>query len=172
MCRITGSAARHRLPLFVLILFAGTASAQVVPDPETHFRQYGTAHATFGIGRCSHGYTNISVAGGGDVFLWRGITLGGEAGYFRFTGESGFGIATINAGYNFANRRRPGKFEPYVNISAIGIGFAPGGSAGAGSLGGGVNTWISRSVGIRTEARLYVVGDEPIAMFRVGLSFR
>ncbi len=175
MHRATRFTARRALRLTLpgsLLLFAATLPAQVLPDTPKPFRQYGTAHVTFGIGSCQHGYANVSFAGGGDAFLWRGITLGGEAGYFRFTGESGFGIGTINVGYNFANRKSPGRFEPYANFGLLGIGFAAGGVAPAGSLGGGVNTWITRKVGIRTEFRVYAVAEEAIAMFRVGLSFR
>jgi hypothetical protein len=134
----------------------------------------GNGWVAFGIGQCQHRVTNISFSGGGDAFLWRGLTAGGEIGYYNFPQDrsAGFGIANANLGYHWVNRRNPGKWEPFVNAGIIGAGFAGGGAAASSGLGAGVNYWIKPRVALRTEARVTGFAEEAIVIFRIGLTFR
>lgn len=137
------------------------------------YRYNGNGYLTFGIGQCQHRVTNMSVGGGGEGFLWRGLTLGGDIGYFRFVGRGTyhFGMSTLNVGYNFAPRRRLNRVDPFVNGGVVGVAFGPG-VAQAGSVGGGVNLWVKPKVGVRMEGRVAGFAGEALAMFRVGLVFR
>ncbi len=133
---------------------------------------YGSGYAALGLGSCMHGVTNVSFAGGGDAFLYRGLTLGGDIGHYRFVerGGNGFGIGGVNAGYHFVNRRRAARIEPFVS-AGLAMAFGNGSSPG-GSFGGGVNYWFSRRIGLHLEGRAYGFAGEALAKFRVGISFR
>jgi hypothetical protein len=155
----------------LLIVMAGLAAplgAETVGDKP----YYGSGYAVLGLGSCVHGVGNVSVAAGGEGFLYRGLTLGGEIGHYRFVerSSSGFGIAGVNAGYHFVNRRRPGRVEPFVS-GGLAAAFRSAVTPGV-TFGGGVNYWFSRRVGVRLEGRGYGFAGEAIAKFGVGISFR
>lgn len=138
------------------------------------YRYNGSGYVTYGMGICQHRVTNVSAGAGGEGFLWRGLTLGGDIGYYRFIerGRYAIGATTLNVGYNFANRSRAGRFDPFVNAGVLGLAFGAGGAARAMALGGGTNFWFKRRLGLRTEARLAGIAGEVLVMFRVGLAFR
>lgn len=170
---MSGSACR-KLPLAALV-FVPVLVAQATPPTlpgSSPFRYNGAGFVTLGVGGCRHGVSNVSVSGGGDAFLWRGLTLGGDIGYYRFTNSSRpFGIASLNIGYNFADRNTPGRWEPFLAVGFPGVAFA-GGATPALSAGGGVHYWFHRKVGLRTEFRATIVEDDALSMFRIGFSFR
>jgi hypothetical protein len=153
------------LPLAAVLL-------QGADDPEPG-RYYASGYLAAGFGRCQHGVTNVSIAGGGDGFLWRGLTLGGDVGAYAFTdsGRYRFGLATLNVGYSFGNRNRRGRFEPFVNAGVVGLAFGPG-VAQAAAAGGGLHYWFKPRVGLRTEFRFVGIADEVLTIFRIGVSFR
>jgi hypothetical protein len=157
-----------------LALLSMAASVMAADGGAGTFRYNGSSYVTFGVGACQHGYANTGVAGGGDGFLWKGIALGGDIGYFRFVerGSRGFGLANVNIGYHFVNRRKPTRLDSFVSTSVLGAGFSGGGLARSGALGGGVNYWFRPRIGLRTEGRVYGFGGEALVMFRIGLSFR
>ncbi len=159
--------------LFAGLLFTLAAGLACGQDGEGR-RYNGSGYATFGVGGCQHRYVNLSVSGGGEAFLWRGLSLGGEVGYYQFRdwGNSSFGIATLNPGYHFTDRRLDSKFDPYVTVGLLGVGFTSRWHTGAGSLGAGLNYWLKNRIGIRAEGRIYGVSEEVIAKFRIGLVFR
>ena len=167
---IPGKAAR----LTLLAAIAVLASPAAENTTAESFRYNGSGYVTFGVGRCQHQYTNLSVSGGGQGFLWKGLALGGDIGYYQFQDQNnqGYGIGTLTVGYHFVNRDKPGRFDPFVSAGVPGVVFARGGVAAAASLGGGVTYWFKPRIGLRTEARVHVFGEEAIAMFHVGLSFR
>ncbi|MCL5745884.1 MAG: hypothetical protein M1541_18490, partial [Acidobacteria bacterium] len=77
--------------------------------------------------------------------VWRGVTSGGEVGYWRFIGpgEPGFGVFTLNAGYHFVDRRKFKRFDPFVNAAVLGLGVSSRGGVGSyGGVGGGLNYWF------------------------------
>lgn len=154
------------LPMAALLLQAAGPS-------EKPYRYNGSAYITAAFGACQHGVPNIGAAGGGEGFLWRGLTLGGEIGAYRFVERSGgaFGITTLNIGYSFADRNRRGRLEPFVNAGVLGMAFGPG-TAHAGGFGGGLNYWFHPKFGLRTEGRAMGLPGEALVMFRVGVSFR
>jgi len=143
-------------------------------EPEKPFRYNGSGYAYFNIGACQHGYRLSGGGGGGEAFLWRGLTVGGDAGYHQFTDGWGFGLLTLNLGYHFVDRKKPKKLAPFVNFSLLGGAVAEGGHSGAGYLGGGLNYWFKERIGLRSEVRLNVLaaGEEVVGAFYIGVSFR
>ena len=153
--------------LFLMMVMAGTLAGQEKP-----FQYNGNGHVYFSSGVCQHGYKHIGAGGGGGAFLWRGLTLGGSAGYHQFVDDFGFGLASLDVGYHFTDRKRPKRFDPFVNLSPVGVVFASG-AAGTGGVGGGVNYWFKERLGLRTEVRVQVIGvEESVVMFRIGVNFR
>ncbi len=174
MLRLTEASRGAALRLCVLASL-GWGHARAADGTIAPFRYNGNAYVAYGIGTCMHGVTNTSVAGGGEGFLWRGLTLGGDVGYYRFVerNSKGFGIATLETGYHFVNRDAPGRFDPFVSAGLVGAAFAPGGGAiQTASAGGGMNYWFKRRVGLRTEVRISGNSDDALILFRIGFSFR
>lgn len=161
---------------FRLALLA-SAAGLLAPAVGQNVKPYsydGGGYVAYGIGACQHGVKNVSVGLGGQAFVWRGLSVGGDIGYYRFVerNNSGFGVATLDVGYHFVDRRKPGKVDPYFGAGVVGAAFAPGGAIPAVAFSGGVNYWFKPRLGLHTGFRLGVMGGEAIAMFRAGLSFR
>ena len=137
------------------------------------FRYDWNGQVGFVLGTCWHGYTLTGAGGGGEVFVWRGLTLGGDLAAQRFVAHDPvFGLLSTNVGYHFVNRLRPAKVDPFVNW-IIGGAFAEGFFVGANGIGGGLNYWFREGMGLRTEARFQVAdAEEGLLMFRIGLAFR
>ncbi len=131
-------------------------------------------NATFGAGTCQHGVANVSLGGGVNALLWRGLNVGIDAGSYSFVKGNirPALVSTINVGYQFGNRTTTGKVNPFADFGILGLAAGPGGYAPAASLGGGVNYWLKPRLALRTEFRAYAIGEEAIAMFRIGIAFR
>jgi hypothetical protein len=158
-----------------LLLAATAAGLCSADEPETAApKPYnGSSYVTFGAGTCQHQITNLSGGGGAEGFVWRGLSLGADAGYFRFqNGGVGFGIGNLDIGYHFVNRKRPGKVDPFVRGTVAGLAASTGGAAAAWGAGGGVNYWFKPRVAFRTEFRVHAIAGERIAMGRIGFAFR
>lgn len=158
---------------FGAILGVAALTLEAADPPEKPYRYYGSGYVVASIGSLQEEALPIYVfAGGGDAFLWRGITLGADIGYHRFSPGVAFGLTTLNVGYSFANRNQRGKFEPFANIGLLGAAFTGRGAAAAVALGGGLNYWFRPRVGFRAEVRTTGVDELNMVMIRVGLSFR
>jgi hypothetical protein len=156
----------------MLLAVPGWLAAQDTPKP---FRYNGNGYVFFSTGTCIHRYLNLGGGVGGEGFLWRGLTLGGEIGYYRFPADrnAGYGLFTIGPGYHFVNRHTAAKWDPYVGVGLIGAAFAPGGFVGSGSMGGGVNYWFKERMGLQTGVQVQVLNrSDAVIAFRVGLTFR
>ncbi|MFB3779143.1 MAG: hypothetical protein ACE141_16110 [Bryobacteraceae bacterium] len=144
----------------------------VAQEPAKPVRYNGNGYAYFNAGACQHGYRLVGVGGGGEFFLWRGLTLGGDIGHHRFSDGWGFSLATLDVGYHFVNRRQPKRIDPFVTFSALGVAVSEG-ITSAGHLGGGLNYWFKSRVGLHAEVRLTVVAaEEAITALHIGVSFR
>jgi hypothetical protein len=162
---------RASLALSALLILPPCLRAQEAPKP---FRYDWNGHASFVLGTCWHGYTLTGGGGGGEVFVWRGLTLGGDLAAQRFVeGDPVFGLLSTNVGYHWVNRQRPARFDPFIHW-IIGGAFTEDLWTGAHGMGGGLNYWFREGMGLRTEARFQVAGnaEEGLLMFRIGLSFR
>jgi hypothetical protein len=158
--------------ILAMTLLSIPAWPQTEPAVKT-FKYNGNGYTFFSAGACLHGYANVGVGGGGEAFIWRGLTIGAEIGYYRFTAyrNAGYGVATVYPGYHFVDRKKPVKWDPYVNGTVLGLGFARG-RAAAGHLGVGVNYWFKEKIGLQTGVQFQAIGCEPLVLFRVGLTFR
>lgn len=157
----------------LLVLMAWLPAAQGA-ETDAPSRYSGSGYVAMGVGGCIHNVANVSVVGGGDAFVFRGLALGGEIGYYQFVENrgAGFGVTALNVGYHFVNRQRPGRVEPFVSAGVLGAAFR-GSAVAAGSVGGGINYWFSRKAGLRLEGRAYGFGEgEGLFKFHIGLSFR
>ena len=175
-CLNLGQAVSMKRTLFSLTmpLLPGALYAQD-QDSEKLFRYNGYGYAFFSGGASQHAYRNVGAGGGGEGFLWRGLTLGGEIGYFRFPADrnAGYGVFTIGPGYHFVNRSEPARIDPYVHVGLIGGVLAPCCFARAGSVGGGVNYWFKEKLGLQIGGQLQVLAvEEAVVAFRIGLTFR
>jgi hypothetical protein len=159
--------------ILAMTLFSIPAWPQAEPAVKT-FKYNGNGYTFFSAGACQHKYTNIGVGGGGEGFIWRGLTIGGEIGYYRFPADrgAGYGVAAFGPGYHFVDREEPKKWDPWVSATVLGLGFASGGMAAAPRLGGGVNYWFKEKVGLQTGVQIQGLGEEGLVLFRVGLTFR
>jgi hypothetical protein len=115
---------------------------------------------------------------GGEGRIYKGLAAGAEIGGLMPIGQSswastdGLGIFSVNGYYHFANATRSGKLIPFVTA-----GVTTAGNLGWAerwfNVGGGVDYWFKKRVGLRVEFRDQVDANhyEPIhfAGLRVGL---
>jgi hypothetical protein len=160
------------LPAILVLVTPVLLRAQ---ETEGAFRYRGSGYFTFGGGACQHGVGHIAAGGGAEGFVVKGLTLGLNADYRQFIGESGFGTTVLTVGYHFVDRREPKKADPFVSVAPLGVGFRAGGSdhvTAAGHIAGGLNYWFRERMGVRLEGGVYGVAEEAILLVRIGLSFR
>ena len=95
---------RASLALSALLMLPFCLQAQEAAKP---FRYDWNGNVGFVLGTCWHGYTLIGAGGGGEVFVWRRLTLGGDLAVQKFvTGTPAFGLLSTNVGFHFVNRQR------------------------------------------------------------------
>jgi hypothetical protein len=117
----------------------------------------------------------INAGGGGEGFVHKGMSVGGEIGGFVHTGPSdaAFGVISPNVSYHFREASSSGKLVPFVTggFSLFFKGRADPGS----NVGGGLNYWFKDHLGLRIELRDHIPWRTDIGHIvgvRVGLSFR
>ncbi|MCW5983425.1 MAG: hypothetical protein KIT09_35360 [Bryobacteraceae bacterium] len=158
-------------------LFAGPlALAQRNTDSTEPHNYSGHGYAFWSLAKAFDDPGKVmAFGGGGEGFLYRGLSLGGELAYLFPTESptSGIGMASVNPAYHFLNRRGGGKLVPFVT-GGYSLGFR-GGVGHFFNYGGGATYWFSRKVGLRLELRDYRYASNPrenLLTFRVGASFR
>lgn len=119
--------------------------------------------------------TGMSFGGGGEAFVYKGLSLGGDIAY-AFPTEypsEGIGMLSLNPAYHFLDESRSRRLVPFVTG-----GYTLGFRSGVGSFfnyGGGITYWFSRKVGMRVELRdqRYIpYPRDSFVTLRVGFSFR
>jgi hypothetical protein len=137
--------------LVVTVLAALPSASAQTPGPprgETYVFAAPFARPVFG-GRATY------VAGGGEVFLYRGASLGAEVGPVISSSEAGgtyvFGLGSVNAAYHFS---RQSKIEPFLNVG-YSVTFRAGVANGS-HVGAGVNFWQKKNVALRFEFQGYL----------------
>lgn len=116
--------------------------------------------------------SGLAFGGGGEGFLRRGWSLGGDLAYLfpASAPSAGVGLASVSSGYHFARER---KFVPFVAG-----GYTLGFRSGVGHFfhyGGGATYWFSRRAGLRLELRDLRWFDylrDHLWMVRFGAAFR
>jgi hypothetical protein len=156
------------LAVFLLSLPAPVGGQDQGADP----RQRGLGYVFLAAGMCQHGVLLGGTGGGGEVAVYRGLTVGGDAGAYSFTDTYAFGVGAVNATYHFAGPNRRRGPDPFIT-GGWSMAFAPGGFYGGGAnVGGGLNYWVRDRVGIRWEARGHTIDGEFMLISRFGFSFR
>ena len=121
---------------------------------------------------------NSQVGGGAELFVHRGLAVGGEMGAMGRAGE-GLGVLSTDASYHFLRYSSDMKWVPFVEGGYTRT-FGNNSPAPPGNLinfGVGIHYWAFRRAGLRLEfrdhARLSLLGY-PAHLWgvRIGLAFR
>jgi hypothetical protein len=98
----------------------------------------------------------IYAAGGGEVFLYKGASIGAEVGPVISSTEIGgryvFGLGSASAAYHFL--RQSNRVEPFFDVGYSAT-FRAGIASGS-NVGAGVNIWQKKNVALRFEYRAYL----------------
>lgn len=136
----------------------------------------GQGHVFVGVEGPGRGEVNtaLSVGGGYEGFVYRGLAIGADLGYVAPSSdfsEYGFGLLSVGPAYHFTNRLRTNKFVPFVT-GGYGLAFR-GNVLNTGFYGVGGTYWFSDRVGARAEFRDYRTRyGQLMSTFRFSLSFR
>lgn len=155
--------------LLTLLFFA--ASAFLISSTNLYAQGlvYGIAGPAGATGFVNTRTLTFHAAGGGEVFLGKYLSAGGEAGFFdRLITVSANG--TIHA----ANEDR---IVPFLTAGYTRLGVADGeGGANAWNIGAGANSWLSKHAGLRFELRDHIRPDHRGSThywsLRAGIVFR
>jgi len=157
----------------LLLALVSLASGQ---DSEKSYSGHGYGH--FAAGTCVRWGcgTLLSLGGGAEGFVYRGLAVGAELGYTWPSRHMHDGIYMLSANpaYHFKGAGRSRRVVPFVTGGYTG--FFREGWANGFNYGGGVTWWAADHVGLRFEVRNHhaipAVLDESLLMFRFGVSFR
>jgi len=184
----------RRFILITGLLLASPVVGLAQNNQDPHYR--GEGYLFFGVGPAvvgvpefipSLGYSILNrrpvvehAGFGGEAFLYKGLGLGAEVGYARWSTPGGFnewaGIASADLSYHFPLKAAHSRLDPFV-LGGYTLMFHHG-SDSAGNFGGGLNLWIAKHAALRFEVRdethssLSPSGYRQILEFRVGLTFR
>jgi hypothetical protein len=138
-----------KLGLSLLVFFATlpSAMAQTMDHPRAEF--YVVAAP---IGQAPWGSRTTYVAGGGQAFLYRGLSLGAEVGPIITNGYV-YGLGSANLAYH-ALRQSDGWIEPFVT-GGYSVTFRAGLQSGS-NVGAGANICLKKKVVLRFEYREYL----------------
>ena len=114
-----------------------------------------------------------SFGGGGEIFVRKGFTVGGELGYMAPSSAfaSGFGVLSANPAYHFVTKKES-KLVPFVT-GGYSLGFRSA-HINMANFGGGVTWWVGQRHGIRFEFRDHYAwaSETHYPSFRVAWAFR
>lgn len=165
---------RHPLAVTARILLAA-ACAIAARGQEPPNRYSGDGYVFFSADRPrGASFTELlTVGGGGEGLLYRGLGVNADIGYQFVRGYpgEGVGLASLNGCYHFVDRSDPARLAPFVT-AGYGIAFRTG-HLNLFNYGGGVNYWFHRHLGLRVEIRDFRAqyGHYATAL-RIGLAFR
>jgi hypothetical protein len=113
--------------------------------------------------------TMFHVGGGAEKGIGQHFTIGGEAGALMPRAEFGRAAALLSVNPAFYFRSGRPRVDPFVTGGA-GV-LTSGGAAFLWNIGGGLNYWIGRHVGVRAELRDNIWPAEGINIHLVGVRF-
>jgi hypothetical protein len=136
----------------ILILLPALALGQQ-SDHKTAGRGYGfvSPGVAFGGGSST---SFLHFGGGGEANLYKGLGIGAEIGYlasFRYISD-GVGMFSVNGLYNF--EKQGSKIAPFIT-GGYSLIFRSG-HVNAMNIGGGVDYWFAKRVGMRFEFRDHI----------------
>lgn len=142
-----------------------------VASAQDEYAGQGYVHASMGATRGGTGL--LGVTGGGEAFLWKGLSAQGELGYLFpvRAANDGIGVASVGPAYHFTDRSRSQKLVPFVD-GGYTLAFRSG-TLSLWHIGGGATWWYSDRFGLQFGVRNYAHQGEHFATaFRVGFTFR
>ena len=125
---------------------------------------------------CGDSEALLQTGGGGEAIFHDTIGVGADLAYmapFQYFSE-GVGLLAVNGTYHFARLGKDRRTRPFVT-TGYSLGFGGGGVGNLWNVGGGVDYWVGRRVGIRTEIRDHIYSDGGTTHFwgpRIGVVFR
>jgi hypothetical protein len=139
------------------ILALAVAAAAPVTGQNTEKKYNGHGYAVVGLGVPDSGKLAdlISFGGGGEGFLWKGLTIGSDLNYVmpRMATDEGIGMWNLTGGWHFINRTGEQKVIPFIT-GGYSLAFRES-TLSLYNYGGGVNYWFQPRVGVRVEVRDY-----------------
>ena len=165
-------------------LFLGALAGRASAEPKDRSYNFH-GYAQFGVGGCSVGVDHwisigcgaaLSLTGGGEGFVYKGLAIGGEGGYGWISGSfnEGLGMFSANPAYHFKGQGRSKALVPFVT-GGYSMLFR-GGHVDGFNAGGGTTWWPANHFGLRFEGRFHHFIAGPVGanvyMFRIGPSFR
>jgi hypothetical protein len=129
-----------------------------------------------------HARGGVNTGFGGEVFVYKGLGAGVEAGYaasnWSFNGNNGLGVVSMDASYHFFSKKNHRRIEPFaVGGYSLYFGYRTDTQNGF-NIGGGVNLWVAKHAALRLEIRdqehihYFHRTFTRFAAFRVGMTFR
>ena len=127
------------------------------------------------------GRSGVNTGFGGEVFVYKGLGAGVEAGYaapdLKF-GRIGLGMASFDASYHFFSRKNHRNIEPFV-VGGYSLYYGDrSATQNSFNIGGGVNWWLAKHAAFRLDIRdqdHINYFHSPFTRFvalRVGVTFR
>ncbi|OLD57174.1 MAG: hypothetical protein AUG12_04890 [Acidobacteria bacterium 13_1_20CM_2_57_8] len=148
----------------IFFAFAASASAQPATSRWNGYLFFAPGASEIG---STAGRATIHIGGGGEAFIYHGLSLGAEVGPIISWSPpgSGFrsdvhGLGSANIAYHFLPKTTERKLEPFLTagyslffsgLSVPGRGLT--GTQSGYNVGGGVNLWFQRKYAIRLEVR-------------------
>jgi hypothetical protein len=124
---------------------------------------------------CGESMTTLHAGGGGEARIADTLGIGADVGYlgpFEYFSE-GFGMLSVNGSYYLQTPGGGHRIRPFVTTGYT-MAFRDG-NAHLWNVGGGLDYWTSRRVGLRFEVRDHIWVDEGRAHFwgpRIGIVVR
>lgn len=136
---------------------------------------YGFAAPGFATCGCGESITTLHAGGGGEARIADTFGIGADVGYLGpfESFPDGFGMLSVNGSYYLPASDRLRRIRPFVTTGYT-MAFRDG-TANLWNVGGGVDYWTSRRVGVRFEFRDHLWVDEGTTHFlgpRIGIVVR
>ncbi|MFB3922294.1 MAG: hypothetical protein ACE145_11270 [Terriglobia bacterium] len=124
----------------------------------------------------------VNTGFGGELLVHKGLGVGVEFAYagpdWRFGTGDAVGVGSANASYHFVGKNDGRRVEPFV-MGGYSLYFGDRTSFESGfNLGGGVNVWMAKHIGLRLEIRdqdhinRFHSQFTRFVAFRIGVTFR
>lgn len=164
--------------LLALLTVIVIPSGMLAQTAEQHRGQGYVFFAPGGLSAFGTTTTTVHFGGGGELLVYKGLGVGGEVGYLTPTQSfsDGLGTLSLNGSYHLLPYKGEGKVALFVT-AGYSL-FFRSGTANLLNVGGGLNYWFTKRVGLRVEVRDHIWpnrGGESTAHFwgvRVGIALR
>ena len=154
----------------VLMTFAVLFTLSFPAAAQEPNRSKGQGYLLFasGVSNIGPGSAALQIGGGGEGFIYRGLGFGIEI--LAVGTDWVVGLGSANFSYHLLPRTKDRKLEPFVTAGYST--FFRHGIVQGYNVGGGVNVWLNKNVGMRFEVRDHEAARRYAVGFRIGVTFR